>query len=182
MKPKYFIATSVIIVCLIFSIVCVYDFSFRHNISPDKSTNISDAIPDIEMKNDTVYIPFRTRQRVGKIDIYYFSKKFRIPYYLPTNGIFRDFTKDNECNWDKYPATVNCYTYDPKNRVIKMDINGSGVMDAHTYSYDENDNITCIHDIFDKYIYLKYNRNGSLEKMTVKHDSVEVYYFKYLSK
>lgn len=75
------------------------------------------------------------------IDLYFCSKVAHLPYYLPTNGIFRDSTKDNECNLEIYPSNVKCYEYDNKGRVLKMSVNGSGTMGDWTYKYDSLDRI-----------------------------------------
>jgi len=75
------------------------------------------------------------------IDVYFCNKISRLPYYLPTNGVFRDSIKDNECNMEIYPANVKCYDYDNKGRVINMSVNGSGTMGDWAYKYDSLDRI-----------------------------------------
>ncbi len=75
------------------------------------------------------------------IDFYFLNKVTHIPYYLPSNGIFRDSIKDDECKIDTYPADVKCYEYDEKNKVKKMSVNGSGSMGDWTHKYDSLDRI-----------------------------------------
>ncbi|NEQ51686.1 MAG: RHS repeat protein [Leptolyngbya sp. SIO3F4] len=76
------------------------------------------------------------------IDLYFCNKVADLPFYLPTNGIFRDSLKDNECNLEIYPYNVKCYEYDSKGRVAKMTVDGSGTMGNWVYRYDSLDRIT----------------------------------------
>ena len=86
-----------------------------------------------------------------KIDIYFCNKIAKMPYYLPTNGIFKDSIKNKECDMSIYPRNVKCYEYDNKNRVKSMSVSGSGTMGTWNYQYDKLDRIIQIEwvgDIF----------------------------------
>jgi YD repeat-containing protein len=100
-----------------------------------------------------------------KVDAYFSHGHFDVPYYMPTNSIYKDSTKDKECNYEVYPATVSCYEYDNKNRVTKMQVEGSGTTGSHTFKYDENDRIveTTQHS---KNYKLSYDKNGNLLSIT----------------
>jgi hypothetical protein len=70
------------------------------------------------------------------IDLFFCNNFFQLPYYVPTAGIFRNVSKDKECDMKIYPANVKCYEYDNKNRVIKMTVDGSGTTNNFNYKYN----------------------------------------------
>jgi len=98
------------------------------------------------------------------IDLFFAWKNFHLPYYVPTDGIFKNATKDQECDMKIYPRNVKCYEYDDKNRVIKMNVSGSGTMNNFTYKYNDKNLITEITDIGKKFI-LEYNADGTLSEL-----------------
>jgi YD repeat-containing protein len=98
------------------------------------------------------------------IDLFFASDNFHLPYYVPTDGIFKNATKDKECDMKVYPATVKCYEYDDKKRVVKMTVNGSGTMNNFTYLYNDKNQITEITDNGTKFT-LTYNTNGTLSEL-----------------
>lgn len=101
------------------------------------------------------------------IDIYFSNKIVQLPYYLPTNGIFRDSIKDRECDLKIYPANVKCYEYDNLQRVIKMSVDGSGTMGFRTYKYDSLNRIIEIKRNSVTYL-IKYLKNSRfLTELTV---------------
>ena len=98
------------------------------------------------------------------IDLFFAHQNFHLPYYVPTDGIFRNATKDKECNMKIYPATVKCYEYDEKKRVIKMTVNGSGTMNNFIYKYNDKNQTTQITDMGTNFI-LTYNADGTLSEL-----------------
>ena len=101
----------------------------------------------------------------SKIDIYFCSDQFHIPFYLPTGGIYRDSIKEKECDMSIYPQNVKCYTYDGQNRVVTMSVDGSGTMGTWTYQYDSKDRITKIEWLGHNYD-ARYNDLGLLTELT----------------
>lgn len=107
----------------------------------------------------------------NKIDVYFCYRKIGFHFKLPTKNIYRTTQKDKECNWKIYPATVRCYEYDRKNRVTKMQLEGSGTMGDHTYGYDKQDRIVEMRSSFDDY-KMTYDPAGNLLRMTVDGDGL----------
>ncbi|HYI77244.1 MAG TPA: hypothetical protein VEW65_06455, partial [Chryseolinea sp.] len=101
----------------------------------------------------------------SKIDIYFCHNKFHIPYDLPTAGIYKDSTKEKECDMSIYPQNVKCYKYDGQNRVTTMSVNGSGTMGDWNYKYDSKDRITNIEWLGQNF-EIKYNDFGLLTDLT----------------
>ncbi|MGO4913829.1 hypothetical protein [Leeuwenhoekiella sp. W20_SRS_FM14] len=117
---------------------------------------------DIEIIKDSL-----TDLKETKVDLYFSQKLAKIPFYMPTNGIYKDSIKDNECNWNSYPANVKCYEYDNKNRVKSMSVNGSGTMGTWNYQYDELDRITNIENLGTIYT-IKYDDKYGILKEIIK--------------
>lgn len=97
--------------------------------------------PIYEWKIDTLVKDSIITKNTATIDVYFCRKLIRLPYYLPTNGLFREALKDNECDMSIYPKNVRCYEYDHKGRVSKMSIEGSGTTGYYTYQYDALDRV-----------------------------------------
>ncbi|QXP78759.1 MULTISPECIES: hypothetical protein [Winogradskyella] len=117
---------------------------------------------DIELIKDSL-----TDLKETKVDLYFSQKLAKIPFYMPTNGIYKDSIKDNECDWSSYPANVKCYEYDNKNRVKSMSVNGSGTMGTWNYQYDELDRITNIEYLGTIYT-IKYDDKYGILKEIIK--------------
>jgi hypothetical protein len=105
------------------------------------------------------------------IDLFFTSRNFHLPYYVPTEGIYKNAAKDKECDMKIYPATVRCYEYDDRKRVVKMTVSGSGTMNNFTYKYNDKNQITEITDFGTKFT-LTYNNDGTLSelKQTIPFD------------
>lgn len=97
--------------------------------------------PNSEWTKDVLIKDSIVSSNSALIDFYFLNKITHIPYYLPSNGIFRDSIKESECKMETYPANVKCYEFDEKDRVKKMSVNGSGTMGDWTYIYDSLDRI-----------------------------------------
>ena len=133
--------------------------------------------PEYRTTKDTLYKAKQIDLSATLIDIFYCSKYFHLPYYLPTDGFYKNATKYKECNMKNYPATVKCYQYDALNRVIKMTVSGSGAENSYSYKYNVNGEITEIvdsgHDKFtityypDKRISRVLEKSLELEKSLV---------------
>lgn len=119
--------------------------------------------PGLAVTTDTLHSTKELDLSVTPIDLYFTSKNFQLPYYVPTDGIYNNAAKGKECDAGSYPATIKCYTYDQKNRVIKMTVNGNGAMNNFIYSYNEQYQITGITDSGTNYS-LTYNKNGALSE------------------
>ncbi len=85
-------------------------------------------------------------------DIYFVNSFFSVHNYLPSNGIFKDSIKENECKKDYSEPEFHfgkCYNYDTKGRVINMSVTdpharpGRGPLlnFNYTYKYDELDRV-----------------------------------------
>lgn len=119
--------------------------------------------PGLAVTTDTLLSAKEIDLSVTPIDLYFTWKNFQLPYYVPTDGIYKNVAKDKECDPGRYPATIKCYTYDQKNRVIKMAVTGSGIMKNFTYSYNDLNQITGITDFGTNYS-MTYNKNGTLRE------------------
>jgi YD repeat-containing protein len=127
--------------------------------------------PGLSLSVDTLMKAKRFDLATTNIDLFFCNNFFNLPYYVPTDGVFKTATKDKECDMKIYPANVKCYEYDNKNRVIKMTVNGSGTMNNFGYKYNNNNQITEITDHgHDKYI-LTYNSDGTISELR-KSDSL----------
>ncbi len=98
------------------------------------------------------------------IDLFFACNNFRLPYYVPTDGIFKNAAKDKECDMKIYPADVKCYEYDAKKRVVKMTVNGSGTTNNFKYKYNDKNQIIEITDNGTKSI-LEYTADGNLSEL-----------------
>ena len=132
--------------------------SHYDNLNVDKS-----KWKDIELIKDSL-----TDLKETKVDLYFSQKIAQIPFYMPTNGIYKDSIKDNECDWGSYPANVKCYEYDKKNRVKSMSVDGSGTMGIWNYQYDELDRITNIEHLGTIYS-IKYDEKYGILKEIIKN-------------
>jgi YD repeat-containing protein len=113
------------------------------------------------------------------IDLFYTHENFQFPYYVPSNGMYKDTVKDKECDMNIYPQTVKCYEYDSRNRVKHMHVSGSGTESDFTYTYNEKGQVATFTNNGDKYI-LKYNDDGNLIQVkTVKTIFDHIYDFTY---
>lgn len=122
--------------------------------------------PGLEFKTDTLLVQAVDPAK-NKIDVYFSYQHFHIPYYMPTGSIYKDTIKEKECDWREYPATVKCYSYDDKDRVVKMQVEGSGTTGTHTFVYDSSDRIIEITgNSLDKY-KMTYDNTGNLLQITV---------------
>lgn len=120
--------------------------------------------PGLAVTTDTLLNAKEIDLSVTSIDLFFTWKNFQLPYYVPTDGIYKTAAKEKECDAGKYPATLKCYTYDQKNRVIKMTVAGSGTMKNFTYSYNDLNQITGITDFGTNYS-MTYNKNGALTEL-----------------
>lgn len=132
--------------------------------------SVTVVLYDNQNSNDFVNIDTLLKEKnidtsVTPIDIFFTNRNFHLPYYVPTNDIYKSEVKDKECNMGIYPANIKCYEYDEQNRVIKMSVNGSGTMNNYIYTYNSNNQITKITDLGKQFI-LEYNSNGMLKKIT----------------
>jgi YD repeat-containing protein len=129
--------------------------------------------PGHSLTIDTVMSSKRFDLATTNIDLFFSNNFFQLPYYVPTDGIYRSKEKDKECDMKIYPATVKCYEYDNKNRVIKMTVEGSGTTNNFSYKYNDKNQITEITDNgSDKYI-LTYNSDGTISELRKKELQIE---------
>jgi len=115
--------------------------------------------------SDTLLSNKRTNISKTKIDVFYCNLNFKLPYYTPTDGIYKTGSKHKECNNSIYPFTVKCYAYDSKNRVVKMTVSGSGTEKIYTYNYDNKNQITEIGDTGQKLLSILYNNDGTISEL-----------------
>ena len=118
--------------------------------------------PNSKIKVDTLYKDKLINLAKTPIDLFFISNYFKLPYYVPTDGFYKNEAKEKECDMKLYPRNVKCYEYDQSNRVIKMSVNGSGTMNNFSYKYnDKNQIVEILDNGFDKFI-LKYNVTGAI--------------------
>jgi hypothetical protein len=120
--------------------------------------------PNSKVTVDTLLKSKQINLSKTTIDIFFACKNFHLPYYVPTEGIFKNEVKDKECDMKIYPRNVKCYEYDDKNRVVKMNISGSGTINNFVYKYNSKNQITEVYDIGTHFI-LTYNANGTLSEL-----------------
>jgi YD repeat-containing protein len=128
--------------------------------------------PGAEYQTDTLVKSQVVDLSKNRIDVFFCYKNFNIPYCVPTKSIYRDSIKETECNWKIYPNTVKCYDYDAKNRVIKMQVEGSGTAGSHTFKYDHQDRIIEMQGHSDIY-KMTYDMDGNLLLMTVNDGGLQ---------
>jgi YD repeat-containing protein len=107
------------------------------------------------------------------IDLFFCHKNFDLPYYVPTDGIYRNVAKEKECNMRIYPATVKCYEYDSQNRVSRMTVSGSGTENNFTYKYNDKNQIIELKDYETDIYKLRYNADGTLAELARQSGSIE---------
>lgn len=120
--------------------------------------------PGLAVTTDTLLNAKEIDLSVTPIDLYFTWKNFQLPYYVPTDGIYRNAAKNKECNQNSYLAIVKCYEYDNKNRVSKMSVNGSGTTNNFAYLYNDQNQITGVTD-FGTSFSLTYNKKGALSEL-----------------
>lgn len=120
--------------------------------------------PNLKLTVDTLLKSKELNFSETPIDLFFASQNFHFPYYVPTDGIYKNAVKDKECDMKIYPATVKCYEYDDRKRVIKMTVNGSGTINNFTYKYNDKNQIIEITDNGTKFI-LVYNPNETLSEL-----------------
>ncbi len=120
--------------------------------------------PNFKNTADTLLKAKEFNSSTTPIDLFFTSSNFHLPYYVPTDGIFRNAAKDKECDMKIYPANVKCYEFDSENRVVKMTVNGSGTMNNFTYVYNDSNQIVEITDMGEKFS-LDYNADGTLSQL-----------------
>lgn len=96
------------------------------------------------------------------VDLFFSHKNFQIPYYVPTAGIYKNRSQDQECDWKIYPGNVRCYKYDKLGRVAEMSISGSGVETRLSYKYNTRNQVVEISESGWVSCRLSYNNNGTL--------------------
>ena len=120
--------------------------------------------PDFKIITDTLLKSKKINFSTTPIDIFFVSRNFKLPYYVPTNGIFKNTAKDKECDMKIYPKTMKCYEYDDKNRVIKMTVHGSWTMNNYSYLYNDKNQIIEVSYSSTKF-QLTYNVDGTLSEL-----------------
>ncbi len=120
--------------------------------------------PNSFLTKDTLIKSRMVNIAMTPIDLCFTCSNFHLPYYAPTDGIYKNSAKDKECDMKIYPANVKCYEYDDKKRVIRMTVNGSGTMSSFIYLYNNKNQITRITDGATIFI-LRYNANGTLSEL-----------------
>lgn len=113
-------------------------------------------------------------------DVYFVNNFFPLHNYLPSNGIFSDSIKDNECKMDYAEPSFHfgkCYNYDTKDRVVNMSVTdpngrpsrGPWLQFNYIYKYDELDRIIEIKwkEVDDTYTYHYDNNSGYLTEMVI---------------
>ena len=121
--------------------------------------------PGFSLSVDTVMKAKEIDLTTTSIDLFFCNNFFHLPYYVPTDGIFKNISKDKECDMKIYPATVKCYEYDTKNRVVKMTVNGSGTMNNFSYKYNDKNQITEITDNGGDKYSIFYNSEGTISEL-----------------
>jgi len=135
----------------------------------NKSSKVTVVLFDNQNPNfivtiDTLFKAQEQNLADTPIDLFFSCKNFHMPYYVPTDGIYKNTAKEKECDMKFYPANVKCYEYDDKKRVIKMSINGSGTMNNFRYVYNDKDQVVEINEMGKKFV-LEYNANGMLSEL-----------------
>ena len=121
--------------------------------------------PGFSLSFDTVMKEKQIDMTTTSIDLFFCNNFFHLPYDVPTDGIFKNVSKDKECDMKIYPATVKCYEYDTKHRVVRMTVNGSGTMNDFSYKYNDKNQITEITDIGNDKYSIIYNSDGTISEL-----------------
>ncbi|THU37975.1 hypothetical protein FAM09_14905 [Niastella caeni] len=123
-----------------------------------------DQNPNSKVTIDTLLKAKKINVADTPIDLFFACKNFHLPYYVPSDGIYKNAAKDKECDMKIYPRNVKCYEYDNKKRVTKMTVKGSGTMNNFTYLYNDKSQITEITDMGSKFEFT-YNTDGTLSEL-----------------
>ncbi len=129
--------------------------------------------PGLSLSIDTVMKAKQFNLTTTSIDLFFCNNFFHLPYYVPTDGIFKTIAKDKECDMKVYPATVKCYEYDNKKRVIKMTVEGSGTSNNFSYTYNNKNQITEITDHGSDKYFILYNPDDTISELRKKSLQIE---------
>ncbi|HTD94993.1 MAG TPA: hypothetical protein VK644_14305 [Chitinophagaceae bacterium] len=102
------------------------------------------------------------------IDLYFASRHFPIPEFMPTDSLRRAPGQLNECNVKLDSLTSKCYQYDEKYRVVQMIIRHKSTLHQYAYTYDENGRVSEINSIDHEVYTPVYNSDGTLQELTKK--------------
>ena len=120
-------------------------------------------------ESDTLLSNTRLDCSVCPVDMYFCRDSLRVPLILPAGGFARNKAQEKECNWDIYPASVRCCTYDSLGNVIAMSINGSGTTQEWKYAYDDRGRIVECKGWW-SVCRAEYDDEGQLTRVTTEHD------------
>ena len=75
------------------------------------------------------------------VDLYFCRDSLHVPLILPSGGFARNRAQEKECNWEIYPGTVRCCTYDSLGNVIGMSLNSGASTQEWKYAYDDRNRV-----------------------------------------
>ncbi len=87
--------------------------------------------------SDTLIHSARIDVNKRPVNLYFCRDSLHLPLILPSGGFMRNKAQEKECNWEMYPATVRCCTYDSLGHVVSMSVNNAEATQEWRYSYDD---------------------------------------------
>jgi hypothetical protein len=134
------------------------------------------------VKQDSLYASIDTLLRDTRIncsacpvDLYFCRDSLRVPLILPSGGFVRNKAQEKECNWEIYPATVRCCTYDSLGNVISMSINNSDATQEWKYTYDINNRVVECKGWW-SVCRTDYDQQGRIARLTTQHNGKQEQY------
>lgn len=124
----------------------------------------------VSISADTVVRGARIDCAMCPVDLYFCRDSLGVPLILPSGGFAHNQAQEKECNWDIYPATVRCCSYDSAGNVVSMSINSSGTTQEWKYAYDATGRVVeckgwwSLHSV-------QYDNAGRIARLTTQKNS-----------
>lgn len=123
---------------------------------------------------DTLMRSVRIDLAQRPVDLYFCRDSLRLPVILPAGGFARNKAQEKECNWDIYPSTVRCCTYDSLGYVVHLAVNSPEATQEWKYVYDSSRRVveckgwwtscSVLYDAHSRVARLQMQHNGKLSQ------------------
>ncbi len=128
---------------------------------------------------DTLLHGTRVDVNSRPVDLYFCRDTLHLPIILPSGGFSRSKAQEKECNWEIYPATVRCCSYDSLDHVIGMSVHSAESTQEWKYTYDDQYRVVECKGWWSR-CRTEYDDSGRIARLTAHHDGVqEEYNFAY---
>jgi hypothetical protein len=100
-----------------------------------------------------------------KPDLYFASRYFHIPVFLPTVSFMKDSAQRGENNKTAHPLLQKTYTYDNTGKVISMLVTGESIITSYTYRYNTGGRVVGILEGNKTTLIINWNTDGSISSI-----------------